>query len=256
MDKEMSLVEHLAELRKRLIIVAVAFLLSLFLGFVTAKPALHFISNYTLPEHVEWNVFSYTDGFLIYFKCALLVAVLITLPVFLYEVWAFIRPGLTQEEARVTFFYVPWSFILFLIGVAFSFFILFPMIVQFMGAINKSIGVTETYGISQYFTFLFNIVFPVSLVFELPVVVLFLTRLRILNPQKLKKMRKVSYFLLVIIGVSITPPDFVADLLITVPLILLFEFSIFLSNLTYKKLQRRKEEYAGREERYSAGSSG
>lgn len=135
-------------------------------------------------------VFSYTDGFLIYFKCALLVAVLITLPVFLYEVWAFIRPGLTQEEARVTFFYIPWSFILFLIGVAFSFFILFPMIAQFMGAINKSIGVTETYGISQYF----NIVFPVSLVFELPVVVLFLTRLNILNPQKLKKCVKYPIF--------------------------------------------------------------
>lgn len=252
MNKEMSLVEHLTELRKRLIIVAVAFVVSLFLGFVTVKPVFHFISSYILPEHVGWNVFSYTDGFLIYFKCALLVAVLITLPVFLYEVWAFIRPGLTQEEARVTFFYIPWSFILFLIGVAFSFFILFPMIAQFMGAINKSIGVTETYGISQYF----NIVFPVSLVFELPVVVLFLTRLNILNPQKLKKMRKVSYFLLVIIGVSITPPNFVADLLIIVPLILLFEFSIFLSNLTYKKLRRRKEENAGREERYSAGSSG
>ena len=239
----MSLIEHLTELRKRLIVVVVAFILSLILGFFTARPVLHLVSGYTLPENVEWNVFSFTDGFLIYFKCALVVAILITLPIFLYEIWAFIRPGLTEEEARATFFYIPWAFIFFLLGLSFSFFILFPMVLQFMAAINKSIGVTETYGISQYFTFLFNIVFSVSIVFELPVVVLFLTRLGILTPEKLKKMRKVSYFLLVIIGVSITPPDFVADLLVIIPLILLFEISIWLSNFAYKKRLRGEDVY-------------
>lgn len=245
MDTEMTLIEHLSELRKRLIVVAVVFILSLTVGFFVGKPLLHFISTYTLPNNIEWNVFSFSDGFMIYFKSAMLVAVLFTLPVFLYELWVFIKPGLTPQEARSTFLYIPWSFLLFIIGMSFSFFILFPMILSFMSNINQSIGATETYGISQYFTMLFNIVFPVSIVFEMPVVVMFLTMLGILDPTKLRKARKLSYFILIVVGVSLTPPDFVSDLLIIVPLILLFEISILVSSWTFNKSLRRKDAYVG-----------
>ncbi|WP_164669385.1 twin-arginine translocase subunit TatC [Virgibacillus doumboii] len=238
MQQEMSLVEHLSELRNRLIVVTAAFIITMIAGFMVSPPLLSFMSDYTLPHSVTWNVFSFTDGLIIYIKCALLVSVLFTLPVLLYEVWAFIKPGLTKQEAKGTILYIPMSFFLFLLGVSFSYFVLFPMVLQFMSSINQSIGVVETYGISEYFTFLFNIVFPVSIIFEMPVVVLFLTKLGIINPGKLKKSRKVSYFILIVIGVLITPPDFVSDLLVIIPLIVLFEISIALSGWSMKRQER------------------
>lgn len=231
----MSYLEHLSELRNRLLIVAIIFITSFIVGYLVSPKLLDFIRYYTFPSDVEWNVFTFTDGFMIYLKCSFLVAIFCTLPILIYQIWAFIKPGLTPKEAKSAFWYIPSSILLFLLGLSFSFFILFPMVLNFMSSLNQNLGATETYGIAQYFTLLFNIVFPVSLIFELPVVVMFLSRIRILNPTRLKRARKISYFILVIIGVSLTPPDFVSDILIIVPLILLFEFSIQLSSWTIKR---------------------
>jgi sec-independent protein translocase protein TatC len=94
---------------------------------------------------------------------------------------------------------------------------------------------TTSTGIAQYFSFMFNIVLPMSILFELPIVVMFLTKIRVLNPQRLQKMRRVAYLLLIIIATMVTPPDLISDILVSVPLILLYEFSIFLSRLVYRK---------------------
>lgn len=234
-ESEFTLVEHLTELRKRLIIVATTFILSLALGFWMAPKTLNFIKQQPTAAHVEWNVFGYTDGLMIYVKCALIIAILITLPIALFQVWLFVKPGLLDKEARGTIYFIPVSFLLFLGGISFSYYILFPLMLNFMSNINDSIGAIETYGMKQYFTFMFNLIIPVGVVFELPVIILFLTKLGIVTPDRLRKMRKVSYFVLVIIGVSITPPDFISDFIIVIPLLLLFEISILVSSWSYKK---------------------
>lgn len=236
-EQELTLIEHLTELRKRLIIVFSVFTVSLSIGFLISRKLLQYIKTVASVQ-IDWNVFGFTDGFIIYFKCAFIVALLFTLPVFLYETWAFVKPGLTEEESKGTLFYVPLSFILFILGVSFSYFVVFPLVLDFMSNVNRSIGAMETYGIAQYFTFMFNVVFPISIIFEMPVVVLFLTKLGILDPMKLRKMRKLAYFILVIVGVSMTPPDFVSDLLIIIPLFLLFEISILCSKLSIKKSKK------------------
>ncbi|MFJ8064335.1 twin-arginine translocase subunit TatC [Psychrobacillus sp. NPDC096426] len=234
-EPELTLVEHLTELRKRLIIVATTFILSLALGFWLAPKTLTFIKKQPTAAHVEWNVFGYTDGLMIYVKCALILAILITLPIAMYQIWLFVKPGLLEKEAQGTIFFIPVSFFLFLAGISFSYFILFPLMLNFMSSINDSIGALETYGMQQYFTFMFNLIIPVGIVFELPVIILFLTKLGIITPDRLRKMRKVSYFILVVVGVSITPPDFISDFIIVVPLLLLFEISILVSSWSYKK---------------------
>lgn len=236
-EKPMSLIGHLTELRKRFIVIAITFILSTTIGLVMATRVLAYIKEQPSAMNIDWNVFGYTDGLIIYIKCAMVVTVLFTLPMLLYQTWAFVKPGLTNEEAKGTLIYVPISFFLFLIGVTFSYYIVFPMVTQFMTTINQTIGATETYGMSQYFTLLFNIVIPISVIFEMPVVVMFLTKVGLLNPTKLRKMRKVSYFILVIVGVSLTPPDFIADILIIVPLLLLFEISILCSSFFVKKIK-------------------
>ncbi|WP_394121236.1 twin-arginine translocase subunit TatC [Planococcus donghaensis] len=241
MDQEFTLVEHLTELRKRLIIITAAFIVSLGVGFAIAAQILNFIKTQPTAVNVDWNVFGFTDGIMIYFKCALLLAILITLPVLLHQVWLFVKPGLSDKEARGTFLYIPVSFFLFLTGVSFSYFILFPMMLNFMSDINQSIGATETYGMSQYFTFMFNLIIPVGIVFEMPVVIMFLTKLGIVTPMSLRKMRKVAYFVLVVIGVLISPPDFISDVLIIIPLFILFEISILVSSVTSRKMNQGLE---------------
>ncbi|MBB5180413.1 sec-independent protein translocase protein TatC [Planomicrobium koreense] len=241
MDQEFTLVEHLTELRKRLIVVAIAFIVSLGIGFAIAAKILNFIKMQPTAVNVDWNVFGFTDGIMIYFKCALLLAILFTLPVLLHQVWLFVKPGLSENEAKGTFLFIPVSFFLFLAGVSFSYFILFPMMLNFMSDINQSIGATETYGMSQYFTFMFNLIIPVGIVFEMPVVIMFLTKLGIVTPMSLRKMRKIAYFVLVIIGVLISPPDFMSDILIIIPLFILFEISILVSSFTMRKMNQRLE---------------
>ena len=234
-EPELTLVEHLSELRKRLIIIVTTFILSLALGFWMAPKTLNFLKQQPTAAQVEWNVFGYTDGLLIYVKCALVIAILITLPIAMYQLWLFVKPGLSDKEAKGTIYFIPVSFLLFLAGISFSYFILFPLMLNFMSNINDSIGALETYGMQQYFTFMFNLIIPVGVVFELPVIILFLTKLGIITPNRLRKMRKVSYFILVVIGVSITPPDFISDFIIIVPLLLLFEISILVSNWSYNR---------------------
>lgn len=241
MDQEFTLVEHLTELRKRLIVVAIAFIVSLGIGFAIAAKILNFIKMQPTAVNVDWNVFGFTDGIMIYFKCALLLAILFTLPVLLHQIWLFVKPGLSENEAKGTFLFIPVSFFLFLAGVSFSYFILFPMMLNFMSDINQSIGATETYGMSQYFTFMFNLIIPVGIVFEMPVVIMFLTKLGIVTPMSLRKMRKIAYFVLVIIGVLISPPDFMSDILIIIPLFVLFEISILVSSVTLRKMNQRLE---------------
>ncbi|MET0959088.1 MAG: twin-arginine translocase subunit TatC [Psychrobacillus psychrotolerans] len=235
MDQEYTLVEHLAELRKRLIIVAVAFIVSLGIGFSVAPKILTFIKLQPTAVNVDWNVFGFTDGILIYVKCTLIVGILITLPVLLHQIWLFVKPGMSEKEAKGTFIYIPISFFLFLIGISFGYYILFPLMLDFMSNINQSIGATEMYGMNQYFTFMFNLIIPIGIVFEMPVVILFLTKLGIVTPDSLKKMRKIAYFILVVVGVLISPPDFISDILIIIPLLILFEISIWISSWTLKR---------------------
>jgi sec-independent protein translocase protein TatC len=234
----MNILGHLTEVRKRLVYIIIWFFITFCAGMYVSPKVLLFIKSQPAAVNIVWNVFSMTDGLFIYMKCAFLVSILFTLPLALYHIWAFVRPGLTEKEAKGTLSYVPVSFLLFILGVCFSYYIVFPSMVSFMGKINNSVGAVETYGIDRYFSFMFSIIFPIGITFEMPVVVLFLTKLGLLTPGRLNKSRKYAYLALVIVGSSISPPDFVSHLSVTIPLILLFEMSIIVSGWYTRKLKR------------------
>lgn len=238
MDNQSEFIDHLSELRKRLVYTIIWFFITLCAGLYESPNILLFIKNQPAAVNIEWNVFSMTDGLFIYMKCAFLVSILFTLPLALYHIWAFVKPGLTEKEAKGTLTFVPASFLLFLLGVCFSYFMVFPSMVSFMTKINSSIGAVETYGIDRYFSFMFSVIFPIGVAFEMPVVVLFLTKVGLLDPVKFKKSRKYAYLAMVIVGSSISPPDFVSHLSVTVPLILLFELSLIISFWYSKKMKR------------------
>ncbi|GAB2697766.1 twin-arginine translocase subunit TatC [Paenibacillus thermoaerophilus] len=231
--------KHLEEARKRLATVAVCFVLSLCAGLYAAPGLLRYLKSRPANAEIEWNVFSFTDGLMVYMKCAMLVAALFTLPVLLHQMWLFVRPGLTDREARSALPYIPAAFGLFIGGASFSYLVVFPMMLGFLQKLNQSIGASETYGIDRYFSLMFSIVFPMAIAFELPVILLFLTRIGLLTPERLRQTRKYAYVGLTIVGACISPPDMLSHLSVTIPLLLLFEISALAAGRQWRLMRRR-----------------
>ncbi|MDO7907239.1 twin-arginine translocase subunit TatC [Paenibacillus sp. JX-17] len=250
-EELMPLTEHLGELRRRIIYVLLVFAAALAGGFLAAQPVYTYLVHDGQAAQFSLHAISFWDGVGIYMKIALLLGLALTCPFIVYQLWKFVSPGLLPQERSAAGRYVPYTFVLFVLGAAFAYYVIFPMALSFTTSVNRNLGLEETYGVAQYFTFLFNIVLPVSLLFELPLAVMLLTRLRLVTPRLLRKMRRVSYFALVFVAVVITPPDVVSDLLVSVPLLGLYEVSVLLSTVVYRKQQTadaRLEEELGAEE--------
>ncbi|MDV2686638.1 twin-arginine translocase subunit TatC [Alkalihalophilus lindianensis] len=236
--RDMSVMDHIGELRRRIMIVVVFFLIALIAGFFLATPLITYLQNAPTAQDLSMHAFKMTDSIRVFMTFAFASALIIIFPVILYQLWAFIRPGLHENEQKATLAYIPIAFILFLTGIAFSYFILFPFIIHFMSDLAERLNITEHYGINEYFSFLFQITLPFGLLFQLPVVVMFLTRLGLITPAFLSSVRKLAYFLLLVIAGFITPPELLSHLMVTLPLLLLYEFSIWVSRLTYRKVLR------------------
>jgi sec-independent protein translocase protein TatC len=238
-EEGMSLTDHLGELRRRIIWVLSVFTVCLIAGMYFASHAIEWMKHSGPAQNIEWNVFSPWDPLRVYMQFSFAIAAFVTLPVALYHLWAFVKPGLRPIEQKATLKFIPLSVLLFALGAAFGYSVVFPMAFYFTTLLSNQMELTQTYGVTQYFTFMFNILLPLALFFELPLVVMFLTAIRMLNPTRLNKMRKYAYFVLLIISAIITPPDMISAIVVCIPMIVLYEISIFLSSIVYRKQQER-----------------
>jgi sec-independent protein translocase protein TatC len=212
-----------------------------FIGaFVYADPVVRYFQK---NADIQWNVFALGDGLRVYMQFSFVIALVVTLPFMLYHIWRFVSPGLRPHERKAAGAFIVPAFLLFITGLAVGYYLVFPMLVSFMKKFSEKLGTVETFGISQYFGFMFNIVIPLALLFELPIIVMFLTRLRVLNPMRMKKMRGYSYLVLVIIASLISPPDFISHLSVFVPLVILYEVSVVLSRIVYRKQLKEEAEW-------------
>ena len=143
------------------------------------------------------------------------------------------------NEARAVFAYIPATFLCFVLGLAFGFYFVTPTILQVLLSLGE--GLFETRLTAQnYLSFVFHTTIPIACLFELPVLVSFLTSIGLLNPKFLVKYRRYAYFILLVLAVVLTPADFISDLSMTVPLILLYEVSILLSRIIYQRKSTRR----------------
>jgi sec-independent protein translocase protein TatC len=241
-DKEMSVYEHLGELRKRLIIVLVFFGVALIGSFFFVEPIILYLQQTGEAKELTMNAFRLTDPIKIYFQFAFVIAFIVTSPVLLYQIWAFVSPGLYEKERKVTLSYIPLSIFLFLAGISFAYFVLFPFVVRFMQNLAERLGIHQVIGINEYFEFLLQLVLPFGLVFQLPVVVMFLTRLGLITPMLLIKIRKYAYLALLIVAAIITPPDVLSQVIVMIPLSILYEVSIWISKIAYRKVLLAQQE--------------
>lgn len=234
--KEMNLIGHLDELRSRLIVTMGAFIVFFILAFIYVKDIYVWIVQ-DFPRQLA--VLGPSDILWVYLMLSCVVALAGTIPVAAHQIWLFVRPALFDNERKVTLYYIPALFILFILGICFGYFLIFPIVFNFLLSLSDDMFM-NFFTVEKYFRFLINMTLPFGLLFELPVIIMFLTSIGILNPYRLQKVRKYAYFVLVLTSVLITPPDFLSDILVTIPLLFLYECSVFLSKIVY----RRKENNA------------
>lgn len=243
-DKEMNLTGHLSELRNRLIVTALFFVTFFIVGFIYVKDIYNFFVD---DIDFKLTVISPGEIIWIYFTMAGLVAIAVTIPLLAYQIWSFIKPGLTSTERKASFAYIPALFVLFIVGLVFGYILFIKMILPFLLSLNNGMF-NEMFTVDKYFKFLLRITLPFAFLFEIPIVAMFLTSIGVLSPEFMQKTRKYAYFILVIIGTIVTPPDFVLQLVVAVPLIFLYEISIQLSKTVYRRKMRRHEKFMNQTE--------
>ena len=242
MDEEREFTEHFDELRKRILTVMYFFVAALFVGFFFSKPLIYRMQNAPWTENIQMHAFQVTDPLRIYLVVIVIIAFIIILPVILYQLWAFIAPGLYEKERKVTLSYIPIAMVLLLLGMSFAYFFVVPYIIGFTFDLSFEMGIETTIGINEYFAFLFRTVLPFGVIFQLPVIVLFLTQLGIITPMFLKKNRKYAYFIMFVLAALIAPPDLMTHLLLTVPMIILYEISIYVSKIGYRRYLKAEQQ--------------
>ena len=244
----MSFMEHLEELRKRIIHalmgVGVAFVLSLIfaneLWLFVSRPAVQALKNIgadpTLAQITPMDAFT-----TIWVKLPMLAAVFIASPWILYEVWAFIAPGLYKRERKWAGPFVISTAGLFILGGMFAYFVAFRFGLQFLLSIGRDINVKPVVSLTEYFDLFVNVMLGVGLVFELPVLIFFLTLLRIVTPKFLISNSRYAILIITIIAAIVTPtPDVFNLMLFTIPMVALYFVGIFAGYLLVLHRENRR----------------
>ena len=217
----MSVVDHLSELRTRLVIAIVAIIIGTLGAYYYVEDILQILVApagklyYTKP----------TEAFFTYMKISLVAGCIVSSPVWFYQIWAFIVPALSKGEKRVTFMVVPTAVVLFVVGVLFSYYLVLPMAIQFFIGFGTD-ELQPLFSIGQYIDFVIAFILPFGITFELPLILIALGILGILSSDRLREYRKMFILLAFIIGAAISPtPDMLSQTMIAGPMILLYEIS-------------------------------
>ncbi|MBD1372283.1 twin-arginine translocase subunit TatC [Hazenella sp. IB182357] len=229
------LTQHLTELRNRIIWILVSFVVALIGNFVFAEKIYRYIKS-DLFKEITLNTITLAGPLKVWMQIAFVGALIITVPIILYHIWQFVRPGLHPKEQKAALMYIPFAILLFILGISFGYFLVIPFLITFLDAFANGWGIGQVYTIEKAFGFVFSIILPISIYFELPVIVLFLVRIRILSVAILKKIRRFAYLGIVVLAAIITPAEIITNLVVAIPMILLYEFSILLAWRLEKKL--------------------
>lgn len=231
-DIEPTLVDHLTDLRKQLIKSAVTFVVFFILVFSTIN-----IWFPAVTRGHELIVLGPLEVVTFYMSLSLALSFGLSLPFLCHYLWQFAKPGLLEKESRFIGLYSPVMLLLFVAGLAFGYFVVNPLSYSFLVSIG-SMNFTVMVSAQEYAKFLLMTTMPIGLLFELPIVAMFLAAIDVLTADTLKKVRKWSYISLAIISALITPPDFVSQLIVLIPMILLYEASI----LIVLQMEKKKNE--------------
>lgn len=217
----MSLIDHLGELRGRIIVALVAMIIGTVVSYYYVDDIIQILIApagklyYTKP----------TEAFFTYMKISIISGLIVSSPVWFYQIWAFIIPALSKGEKKVTFLIVPSAISLFIIGVLFSYYLVLPTAIEFFIGFGTD-GLQPLFSIGQYIDFVVGFIIPFGITFELPLIIIALGALGILSSQRVRSFRKIFILLAFIVGGAISPtPDMLSQTMIAGPMVLLYEIS-------------------------------
>ncbi|PLX71289.1 MAG: twin-arginine translocase subunit TatC [Denitrovibrio sp.] len=243
-EDALPLTTHLEELRKRLInVIAVLIIVfcfvywksQIFMDFITA-PILPI-----LPEKSTMAILKLTEGFFTELKLSALVAVFFSMPFIFYQGWKFIAPGLYAQEKKYVASFVFMSSLLFFLGASFAYYVVFPFGFDFF--LSYADGyVTASLSVQWYLSFVTRLIMAFGLVFEMPVFVLFMAKMGILTASMMRKHRRYAYFGIIVFSAILTPPDVFTQIMMSGPMIILYEFSVLVAKAFGRKREVTEED--------------
>lgn len=239
-----SFLSHLYELRDRVIKSVLAIIVVFVCLVYWAPDIFHLFAQpllQALPAGGKMIVTDVTGSFFVPMKVTMLVAFLIALPVVMYQLWAFVAPGLYLHERKLILPLVISSYSLFIIGMAFAYFLVFPIVFKFMASYNVPLGAEMSTDIDNYLSFAMTTFLAFGITFEVPVVVVVLVRMGMVSLEKLKEIRPYVIVGAFVISAIVTPPDVLSQLLLAVPMTLLYELGLLVARLYVPKTSEVNE---------------
>ncbi len=236
MAEEQTFVSHLIELRSRLIkaVVALLIVVAVQLPFagkiytIIAQPVMAY-----LPEGSSMIATGVLSPFLTPFKMVFILGIIISIPFILYQIWAFIAPGLYKHEKRIARPILFSSIFLFYLGCLFAYFVIFPILFQFIPSISPA-GVNYMPDINSYLDIVVRLFFAFGLAFEMPIAVILMILMGVTTPEKLAQSRPYVVVGVFFVGMILTPPDMISQTLMAIPMWLLFEVGIIMGRILKK----------------------
>jgi sec-independent protein translocase protein TatC len=236
---EQPFLQHLIELRDRLLRVLLVVALVFLALFPFANKLYSFLANpliQKLPHGSTMIATGVISPFLTPFKLALVTAIFISIPFILYQAWAFIAPGLYKREKRLVFPLLVSSTVLFYLGMVFAYYVVFPLVFKFM-ATQTPAGVTQAPDISLYLDFALKLFFAFGVAFEVPIATILLVWTGLVTPESLAAKRPYIIVVAFVVGMLLTPPDVISQTLLAVPMLLLFELGLLFSRWYAKNME-------------------
>lgn len=234
--EEATLVEHLGELRTRLLIAIGAVTVGFVIAFAFNERVIGWLTR-PLPEGKEIVTFGVTEPFFTSIKVSLYAGFALALPVILYQLWAFLAPAMEEHAQRIISGFVAFATLLFAGGVAFGYFVVLPRAIHFLTSFNAELFDIQIRA-NYYFSFVSLALVGLGLVFEMPIFILALVRLQILSAERLRRNRRMGIFLVVLVAVLLPTVDPVSLAFEVVPMLILFEFSIWLAGVMERRWAR------------------
>ena len=233
MEKEMSFFNHLEELRKRAIIIVLAVIISSVAVFPFMPKMVEILRKELIG--VPLHTFSPMEAIFVTFKASIYAGVVISSPLVIYEIWAFVSPGLTKKERRMIIGALIPTVFLFLIGASFAYFVMLPVTLKFFFTFSYKMS-TPLFGLDQTLSFVFSMLFIFGVVFQFPLVIAVLARLGVVTHGFLASKRKYAFLIIFVVAGIITPdPTVVSQTLVGIPLFVLYEVSIWVARFLEKK---------------------
>jgi len=225
---------YVAELRKRIIAVAIFFILALVIGMVFSRELVLLFLNSNLPSNVNLVTLNPYENISLFIHFVFFVAIALTIPFVIYQALMYIKPSLTRNERRIVLIVPFIALILFSMGAGLGFIITKYIIVPFLSKLTLSIGVVNNWSINQFMMFVVYLSLAMGLIFQMPLLISILVKFNIIKPGQLKKVRKQVIIGLLVLAAIITPPDLFSLIIMVIPLILLFELTIFIAKFMRK----------------------